>query len=136
MSPHLVSLLPPSLLGVSGDGAWRGLRVRIGLHTGKCLGEIDPTTKRMDYFGNMVNYSARIEGQAEGGEIVMSDSTKQDCDQVGADLRLDGALAIHETINTDGDGRYVGDTTSNPHPSLALALSFDLVAPSLTLDHP
>ena len=57
--------------------------MRIGLHTGKCLGEIDPTTKRMDYFGNMVNYSARIEGQAEGGEIVISDSTKQDCDKVG-----------------------------------------------------
>ena len=67
--------------GVSGDGAWRGLRVRIGLHTGKCLGEIDPTTKRMDYFGNMVNYSARIEGQAEGGEIVISDSTKAACDE-------------------------------------------------------
>ena len=28
----------------------------------------------------MVNFSARVEGQAEGGEIVMSQSTKTACD--------------------------------------------------------
>lgn len=64
------------ITGISEDGAWRGLRVRIGLHTGACLSDLDPTTKRIDYFGNAVNLSARVESQAEGGEIVMSQDTR------------------------------------------------------------
>ena len=53
------------IAGASPDGAWRGLRVRVGLHTGACLSDVDPTTKRIDYFGNAVNLSARVESQAE-----------------------------------------------------------------------
>jgi len=64
------------IAGISEDGAWRGLRVRIGLHTGACLSDLDPTTKRIDYFGNAVNLAARVESQAEGGEIVMSQDTR------------------------------------------------------------
>ena len=80
----LIAEWPPELLddaelaGVgddTGDGLWRGLRVRIGVHTGPCLHEIDPTHGRMDYFGNMVNFSARVEAQADGGEVVVSQAT-------------------------------------------------------------
>jgi adenylate cyclase len=55
------------IAGASADGAWRGLRVRIGIHTGPCLSDMDPTTKRIDYFGHAVNLAARVESLAEVG---------------------------------------------------------------------
>ncbi|TKX20031.1 adenylate cyclase [Elsinoe australis] len=51
---------------------FRGLSVRMGIHWGKPVCEIDPITKRMDYFGPMVNRSARIESVADGGQITVS----------------------------------------------------------------
>ena len=46
---------------------YRGLRVRMGLHCGTPSCEEDPTTGRMDYFGQMVNRAARVESIAHGG---------------------------------------------------------------------
>ena len=50
----------------------RGLSVRMGIHSGMPLCETDPITHRMDYFGPMVNRSARIKGCALGGQIMCS----------------------------------------------------------------
>ncbi|MBW0498996.1 hypothetical protein O181_038711 [Austropuccinia psidii MF-1] len=51
---------------------YRGLSVRMGIHWGNPHCEADPITRRMDYFGPMVNRSARISGEAKGGEITAS----------------------------------------------------------------
>eukprot|EP01080_Neovahlkampfia_damariscottae_P004149 gene4149-7459_t len=56
---------------------FKGFRVRMGIHTGSPIVEVDPTTDREDYFGPMVNKSARVESKAKGGMIVISDSTYQ-----------------------------------------------------------
>ncbi|KAL9643316.1 hypothetical protein ABK040_014771 [Willaertia magna] len=53
---------------------FRGLRVRMGIHTGRPIVEKDPVTGRYDYFGPVVNRAARVEGQAAGGQIVISSS--------------------------------------------------------------
>ncbi|TFK44092.1 hypothetical protein BDQ12DRAFT_701704 [Crucibulum laeve] len=50
----------------------RGLSVRMGIHCGIPIYEPDPITHRMDYFGPMVNRSARINGSAAGGQIMCS----------------------------------------------------------------
>lgn len=51
---------------------YRGLSVRMGIHWGIPVFEPDPITRRMDYFGPMVNRAARISGVADGGEINVS----------------------------------------------------------------
>ena len=50
----------------------RGLSVRMGVHCGTPVCEPDAITKRMDYFGPMVNRASRVCGSAEGGEIMLS----------------------------------------------------------------
>ncbi|KAH9484853.1 Adenylate cyclase [Psilocybe cubensis] len=49
-----------------------GLSVRMGIHSGTPLCEPDIITQRMDYFGPMVNRSARINSSALGGQILCS----------------------------------------------------------------
>ncbi|CAE6472561.1 unnamed protein product [Rhizoctonia solani] len=55
-----------------GDLLARGLSVRMGIHWGAPVCEEDPITGRMDYFGPMVNRSARVSATAMGGEIMVS----------------------------------------------------------------
>jgi len=55
-----------------GNVVFRGLSVRMGIHWGTPVCEVDPVTKRMDYFGPMVNRAARISSVADGGQITVS----------------------------------------------------------------
>ncbi|KAL9044452.1 MAG: hypothetical protein Q9214_002410, partial [Letrouitia sp. 1 TL-2023] len=51
---------------------YKGVSVRMGIHWGNPVCEPDPVTRRMDYFGPMVNRTARISGAADGGQIYVS----------------------------------------------------------------
>jgi adenylate cyclase len=51
---------------------FKGLSVRMGIHYGDCVSEKDPVTRRMDYFGPMVNKASRISAVADGGQISVS----------------------------------------------------------------
>lgn len=51
---------------------YRGLSVRMGIHWGRPVCEPDPITRRMDYFGPMVNKAARVSAVADGGQISVS----------------------------------------------------------------
>ncbi|GME89053.1 unnamed protein product [Ambrosiozyma monospora] len=51
---------------------FRGLSVRMGIHWGTPVHEHDMVTKRMDYFGPMVNKASRVSSVADGGQITIS----------------------------------------------------------------
>ncbi|CDH14756.1 related to Adenylate cyclase [Zygosaccharomyces bailii ISA1307] len=55
-----------------GNKIYQGLSVRMGVHWGCPVPELDLVTQRMDYLGPMVNKAARVEGVADGGQITLS----------------------------------------------------------------
>ena len=60
------------VVDADGNVIFRGLSVRMGIHWGRPVCEVDPVTKRMDYFGPMVNRASRISSVADGGQITVS----------------------------------------------------------------
>jgi adenylate cyclase len=68
----LSSIHGSEVCDADGNVIFRGLSVRMGIHWGAPVCEVDPVTKRMDYFGPMVNRSSRISSVADGGQITVS----------------------------------------------------------------
>ena len=64
-----------SLSGTNTDGTFRGLRVRMGIHTGNPVERKDPVTGRSDFFGPDVNRAARLSSAGHGGQLLISDAT-------------------------------------------------------------
>jgi len=61
-----------------GHIVWKGLRVRMGLHSGQPSSKENPVTTRTDYFGKDVNYAARVSAVGCGGQILISASSMED----------------------------------------------------------
>ncbi|KKY25355.1 putative adenylate cyclase [Phaeomoniella chlamydospora] len=87
-----------------GNVIYRGLSVRMGIHWGRPVCEMDPITRRMDYFGPMVNRAARISGVADGGQITVS------TDFIGEIHRTLEAYADTERNNSAGSEETMSDT--------------------------
>ncbi|GAB4545803.1 MAG: LuxR family transcriptional regulator [Phycisphaerales bacterium] len=60
--------------------------VRMGVHIGEPICQADPITGRMDYFGPMVNRSARVSGAANGGQTLITGAVRE-----GSGDALEGA---------------------------------------------
>jgi class 3 adenylate cyclase len=54
----------------------RAFTIKIGLHVGASV--MVNLNDRMDYFGTTVNMAARLQGQSEGGDIVLSQAMAED----------------------------------------------------------
>jgi adenylate cyclase len=53
---------------------YKGITVRMAIHFGAPFAaETNPVAHRMDYYGPIVNEAARVQDQAEGGEVAISD---------------------------------------------------------------
>ncbi|RMZ82299.1 hypothetical protein DV738_g1709, partial [Chaetothyriales sp. CBS 135597] len=87
-----------------GNTIYRGLSVRMGIHWGRPVCEQDPITRRMDYFGPMVNKSARVSAVADGGQITVSSDfiteVQRTLEQYADEERRD-SVGSEDTMNDD-----------------------------------
>ncbi|KAJ9607255.1 hypothetical protein H2200_008328 [Cladophialophora chaetospira] len=83
---------------------YRGLSVRMGIHWGRPVCEQDPITRRMDYFGPMVNKAARVSAVADGGQLTVSSDfiaeVQRTLESYAEDDRRD-SVGSDETVNDD-----------------------------------
>ncbi|BGP17000.1 hypothetical protein JCM10213_006694 [Rhodosporidiobolus nylandii] len=82
-----------------GEILYRGLAVRMGIHWGAPVCEADPITRRMDYFGPIVNRAARISAVAEGGQI----SASQDVIDIIQDVVMNQKQGPSSLDSDDGE---------------------------------
>ncbi|KAG0016177.1 cysteinyl-tRNA synthetase, partial [Entomortierella chlamydospora] len=68
---------------------YNGLSVRMGIHWGQPVSHKDEVTRRMDYYGSMVNRAARICASADGGEICVSSDVIKVMQQILADINFE-----------------------------------------------
>ncbi|CAR21495.1 adenylate cyclase [Lachancea thermotolerans CBS 6340] len=66
-----------------------GLSVRMGIHWGCPVPELDVVTQRMDYLGPVVNKASRVSGIADGGQITLSSDFCSEFNKI---------LGLHERV--------------------------------------
>jgi class 3 adenylate cyclase len=54
----------------------KGLWLKVGIHHGPCI--VVNLNDRLDYFGSTVNIAARLPGFSNGGEVIFSESVRDD----------------------------------------------------------
>ncbi|CAG8610705.1 1519_t:CDS:10, partial [Funneliformis mosseae] len=95
------------------DLIYKGLSVRMGIHWGSPVCETDIVTKRMDYFGPMVNRAARICNAADGGQICVSSDVEAEIRRL--DFLMDGGGddSVFRKNSTDEDMQGIPSQPTN-----------------------
>ncbi|HUZ18633.1 MAG TPA: adenylate/guanylate cyclase domain-containing protein [Spirochaetia bacterium] len=112
--------------------------VKVGVHSGSTI--MVNLNNRLDYFGQTVNMAARVQAEADGGEVVISEALREDPETVRA-LRgevdnlsrrivnlkgIGGSQAVyrlnlkHRTVEAGAGG---SDLPAAPEPGLRLPVS-------------
>lgn len=80
-----------------GNVIYKGVSVRMGIHWGLPVCEPDIITRRMDYFGPMVNKTARVCAVADGGEIALTYDCVQEFKRIEQSHKLvEAGVSIKE----------------------------------------
>ncbi|WNG41765.1 AAA family ATPase [Archangium violaceum] len=69
---ELLAELDAAEVEAPGGRVHRGLRVRMGVHLGEPECRVDERTGQVDYFGRMVNVTARVAAAGHGGQVLVS----------------------------------------------------------------
>ncbi len=77
--------------------------LKLGIHVGSSV--IVSLNERLDYFGSTVNMAARLQGQSEGGDIVLSRAV---ADDPAVKPLLAGIAAREESVPLKGFAEPVG----------------------------
>jgi len=72
LGTHLAAVDP---VGLRADHRASGLQVRMGVHTGSPIHQLNPTTGRMDYVGTDVSRTAGLVSLAHSGQLLISEAT-------------------------------------------------------------
>jgi adenylate cyclase len=89
-------------LALSTNTGHSKVRIRVGIHVGAIQIEED------DAFGSMVNYTARVESQAEGAEIWVSERAKKDIDEEKAEAHNHLSWTEHNDCELKGfSGKHI-----------------------------
>ncbi|RKP30914.1 hypothetical protein METBISCDRAFT_15191 [Metschnikowia bicuspidata] len=98
----------------AGNVVFRGLSVRMGIHWGSPVCELDMVTRRMDYFGPMVNRASRIESSADGGQIAISSDFLREMERVSAvHAQISSGAATVELAHENRDTYTVAENELN-----------------------
>ncbi|PHH70422.1 hypothetical protein CDD80_6019 [Ophiocordyceps camponoti-rufipedis] len=103
-SEILSSMSGQSVFDKDNNVIFKGLSVRMGIHFGDCVSETDPVTRRMDYFGPMVNKAARVSAVADGGQITVSTdfiSEIQRCLETHSADRAGSVTTVDDDVDDD-----------------------------------
>jgi class 3 adenylate cyclase len=73
------------------------IAIKLGLHAGPCIAVT--LNERLDYFGTTVNLAARLQGESQGGDIVLSEEI---VDDPAASPLVAGAALAAETAPVKG----------------------------------
>ncbi|WP_374652448.1 adenylate/guanylate cyclase domain-containing protein [Dongia sp.] len=80
-------------IGESGTAGGRRIVIKLGVHQGPSIAVT--LNDRLDYFGSTVNMAARLQGQSQGGDIVLSQEMRDDPavapTLAGLDIRAESA---------------------------------------------
>lgn len=112
-----------------GELIYRGIWVRMGIHWGSPACEADPITKRMDYFGPIVNRAARISGSADGGQIMVSQDVVQEIQSVydSLEAQAEQAAIVGETeAQVEDIARIDVEEKLGPHIAQLRKLGFGI----------
>ncbi|MDA0662954.1 MAG: adenylate/guanylate cyclase domain-containing protein, partial [Proteobacteria bacterium] len=74
--------------------------IKLGVHTGPCIAVT--LSERFDYFGTTINMAARLQGESEGGVIVLSEDIVRDpaVSDILAAYQLDSAQSRFKGFDT------------------------------------
>jgi len=92
----------PAYVGRDDAMGIRGVRVRMGMHTGEPWIRADPTTGRMDYGGPMCNTAARVGAAAHGGQIIVTERCWSDVEPALRDTTDVTDLGSHSLRGIEG----------------------------------
>lgn len=93
--PEEITSIQDGCLVTDSNGVkiYQGLSVRMGMHWGHPVTELDLVTQRMDYLGPVVNKASRVSSVADGGQINLSNDFMSEFNKV---------IKYHKMVTEEG----------------------------------